>query len=75
MKVSCLSIFLLVFVAFATSPVLAQDPSDTSGTVGGVKGLEKRIKHLEQMIGREVTGHKWYERFQLSGLIFLMTAL
>ena len=36
---------------------------------GGVEGMEKRVKRLEEAIGREVTGDKWYDRIQLSGVV------
>ena len=36
---------------------------------GGVEGMEKRVKRLENAIGREVTGDKWYDRIQLSGVV------
>ena len=36
---------------------------------GGVKSLEKRIKHLEEAIGRPVAGDTWVDRLQISGLI------
>lgn len=41
----------------------------TGQKAGGVKGLEKRITHLEDMIGREVTGDQWYDRIQINGLV------
>lgn len=37
--------------------------------VGGVKGLEKRVKQLEDAIGHEVVGDKWYDGIQVSGLV------
>lgn len=41
----------------------------TGQKTGGVKGLEKRITQLEDAIGREVEGDKWYDRIQISGLV------
>ena len=60
---------LVVLVAAGLVPhVLAQEPlSDQSSD--GVKSLEKRVKQLEEAIGRQVEEEKWYDRIQISGWI------
>jgi len=48
---------------------MPSDQAEQATKVGGVKSLEKRIKELEETIGRQVGGDKWYDRFHFSGLI------
>jgi hypothetical protein len=65
---------LILISALTVFSCMAQEPSEfdksaTGEKVGGVKGLEKRMRHLEETIGREVEGDKWYDRFQFFGLI------
>jgi hypothetical protein len=73
MKKMIMSLGVLLMIGTA-SPLLAQEEAK-SGTAspgetpGGVKGLEKRVKHLEQAVLREVEGERWYDRLQFSGLV------
>jgi len=55
----------------AASTAASEKPSqEVAGQkVGGVKGLDERVKRLEDAIGREVVGDKWYDRIQISGLV------
>lgn len=50
-------------------PALAMAQESVGQKAGGVKSLEKRIKQLEDAIGRDVESDKWYDRIQFSGLI------
>ncbi len=59
----CLMIF-----SFLTSPAMAQD-DDISRTVGGVKSMEDRVRHLEEAIGAGGEGRSWFDRIDISGLI------
>lgn len=47
----------------------AEGEKPAAQKVGGVKGLDERIKRLEDAIGREVVGDKWYDRLQISGVV------
>ncbi len=72
-RILLMSILTLCVTALLT-PALAQDDkpvehSPTSQKAGGVKGLEKRIKHLEEMVRRQKEGRNWYDRVNLSGLV------
>lgn len=65
---------LMLFLSVCSLPTMAQETTGTGSDVtevkaGGVKSLEKRIKQLEEAIGREVESDKWYDRIQISGLI------
>jgi hypothetical protein len=61
---------LMGIVAFClTTPALAQEADKSASKAGGVKSLEKRIKQLEEAIGRDVEADNWYDRIQVSGLI------
>ncbi|MFO7913289.1 MAG: LbtU family siderophore porin, partial [Desulfotignum sp.] len=57
-----------MLLTFLISPAMAQDAASTR-TVGGVKSIEDRVRHLEESIGREVEGGKWFQRIQVEGLI------
>lgn len=58
---------LMLFV-FLVSPAMAQNAASTR-TVGGVKSMEDRVRHLEEAIGQEVEDGSWFERIEISGLI------
>ncbi len=58
----------LMLAWFLASPVAAQD-SESSRTVGGVKSMEDRVRHLEAAIGRDVSKDSWFDRVEISGLI------
>jgi hypothetical protein len=58
----------LMFLTLMISPVMAQDAASTR-TVGGVKSMEDRVRHLEQAVGREIEGGNWFERIQVEGVI------
>ncbi len=67
------SIFFLSLAIGATC-VMAQEAeaykhSTDVQKAGGVKGLEQRLKHLEDMVRRSVEGEKWYDRIHVSGLV------
>jgi len=69
-----MAIWLMCFTLIgAAFPAMAQEDSEpassTTGKVGGVKSLEKRIRQLEEAIGRDVESDKWYDRIQISGLV------
>ncbi len=72
-KILLLSILTLCTTVLIT-PAIAQDDnpvahSPTAQKAGGVKGLEKRIKHLEEMVRRQKEGQNWYDRIHISGLV------
>lgn len=75
--IGSLVVCLLLSMAVDTCPLAAQetavaaaDPVEVlDAKPGGVKSLEQRVKHLEEMIGRPLEGQKWYDRIQISGLI------
>jgi len=58
----------LMLLTLLISPAMAQDAAST-GTVGGVKSMEDRVRHLEEAIGREVEDGNWFERIQVEGVI------
>jgi hypothetical protein len=69
----------VVVCAVMALPCMAQESSGPVPTVvdehaGGVKSLEKRVLQLEEALGRKVTGDKWYDRFQLSGVVEIEAA-
>ena len=73
MKKMIMALGVLLMIGTA-SPLLAEEEAKSGAaspgeTPGGVKSLEKRVKHLEQSVLREVEGERWYERFQFSGLV------
>ena len=51
----------LMSLTLLISPAMARDAASTR-TVGGVKSMEDRVRHLEQAVGREVEGGNWFER-------------
>ncbi|MCB2146765.1 MAG: LbtU family siderophore porin [Deltaproteobacteria bacterium] len=51
----------------SAAEVLSEETAEEKA--GGVKSLEKRVEELEEAIGRPVTGDKWVDRLQISGLI------
>jgi hypothetical protein len=61
----------LVWVSGAGMLSAAETGSEetTEPKAGGVIGIEERIEHLEQALGRTVESDKWYDRLQISGLI------
>ncbi|RJQ85935.1 MAG: LbtU family siderophore porin [Desulfobacteraceae bacterium] len=70
--VSLMMVSILVNAA-AASPLLAQevisDPKATDSQPGGVKSLEDRGGVLEEALGRQIEGSKWFERIKIGGLI------
>ncbi|OEU67323.1 MAG: hypothetical protein BBJ57_08150 [Desulfobacterales bacterium PC51MH44] len=63
-------VYTALLCALAFIPCMAEEPSDAAEKrAGGVKSLEKRIKQLEDAIGRDVEGDKWYDRIQIGGLV------
>ena len=73
MKKLIMSLMFLILICMAPQ-VMAQDSIESGKDSqdqkpGGVKSLEKRIKQLEESIGRQVEGEKWYDRIQVSGLV------
>ncbi len=73
MKKMIMSLGVLLMIGTA-SPLMAQEEAKSSTafpgeTPGGVKGLDQRVKHLEQAVLREVEGENWYDRLQFSGLV------
>ncbi|MCA1792976.1 MAG: LbtU family siderophore porin [Desulfotignum sp.] len=58
----------LMFLTLLVSPAMAQDAASTR-TVGGVKSMEDRVRHLEQALGRGIEGGNWFERIQVEGVI------
>lgn len=76
MKTGIIKVFFCVMVAMTmmvfTSRVSAADvlsEETAEEKAGGVKSLEKRVEQLEEAIGRPVTGDRWVDRLQISGLI------
>ena len=72
MKKTCfrMLVSLVMVVLFTALPSAAQDePAEIGTKTGGVKSLEKRIKHLEDALRRKPESDKWYDRIQLSGLV------
>jgi hypothetical protein len=58
-------------VALLVCPVMAQesDQQDVSQYPGGVRSLEERMERLEGAFDQMDQADKWYERFQVGGLI------
>ena len=70
MKYIARSLFILAIFGLAmASPTGAQETESAAQKAGGVKGLEKRIKQLEDAIGRDVESDNWYVRIKISGLV------
>jgi hypothetical protein len=63
------NLFLAVLVALGMAPHAMAQESLSHQSPGGVKSLEKRVEQLEEAIGRQVEGEKWYDRIQISGLV------
>lgn len=61
----CLFLFCMAGFAMAQESV----SKEQANKAGGVTSIEDRLKKLEESIGREVLGDKWYDRIQISGLI------
>jgi len=61
----CLILFCMAGFAMAQESVTKEQ----ANKAGGVTSIEDRLKKLEESIGREVLGDKWYDRIQISGLI------
>jgi hypothetical protein len=47
---------------------MAQE-SHSNQSPGGLKSIEDRVKQLEEAVGRQVEGEKWYDRIRISGLV------
>lgn len=60
--------FCLLLFTLLAAPAMAQDDT-ASRTVGGVKSMEDRVRHLEQAIGTKGQGPNWFDRIEISGLI------
>ena len=61
---------VVVGCLFTALPCMAGDAAaEEKERVGGVQSLEDRIQRLEEAIGRDVEGDKWYDRIQISGLV------
>lgn len=61
----CLFLFCMAGFAMAQESVTKEQ----ANKAGGVTSIEDRLKKLEESIGCEVLGDKWYDRIQISGLI------
>ncbi|MGD8369038.1 MAG: LbtU family siderophore porin, partial [Desulfobacterales bacterium] len=61
--------FIFLSVLFMAAPCAAEEPSPPTDQPGGVRSLEDRVRQLEEAMGREVEGGKWYDRIQISGLV------
>lgn len=64
----------LILICVQAGPAMAKDavpsdPADQSAKAGGVKSLEKRVRLLEEVLGRKVAGGTWYDRIQVSGVV------
>ena len=61
---------VVVGCLFTMLPAMAFDAAaEEKERFGGVQSLEDRIQRLEEAIGRDVEGDKWYDRIQFSGLV------
>jgi len=58
----------LMLLTLLISPAMAQDAASTR-TVGGVKSMEDRVRHLEEAVGWGIEGRNWFERIQVEGVI------
>lgn len=76
MKTGMIKAFFVVMAAMtmmgftnwvSAADVLSEETAEEKA--GGVKSLERRVKQLEEAIGRPVTGNTWVDRLQISGLI------
>ena len=66
----CMLVSLMMVLMFMVFPCAAQDePPGNNLKAGGVKSLEKRIKHLEEAVRRTPESDKWYDRIQISGVV------
>ena len=64
-----LILLLTVLVSAGMVPHAMAQESLPDRSPGGVKSIEDRVKQLEEAIGRQVEGEKWYDRIQISGLV------
>jgi hypothetical protein len=64
-----LVLFLAVLVSVGMVPHAMAQESLPDQSPGGVKSIEDRVKQLEEAVGRQVEGEKWYDRIQISGLV------
>lgn len=64
-----LFLMLPVLLCLCIAPSAGAQEIHPDRTTGGVKGLEERVKQLEEAVGRRVEGEKWYERIRLGGLV------
>jgi hypothetical protein len=63
-------IYTTLLCTLALNPCMAEEPSDNvENRAYGIKGLEDRIKQLEDTINRKPESNTWYDRIQLSGLV------
>jgi hypothetical protein len=70
LKKMALAATVVVGCLFTALPCMAGDAAaEEKERVGGVQSLEDRIQRLEEAIGRDVEGDKWYDRIQISGLV------
>lgn len=76
MKTGIIKVFFFVMAAMtmmgftnwvSAADVLSEETAEEKA--GGVKSLERRVKQLEEAIGRPVTGNTWVDRLQIGGLI------
>jgi hypothetical protein len=64
-------LWMSIILIGATFPAMAQEGPETTTTdkPGGVKSIEDRLQEVEEAIGRQVLGDKWYDRIEFGGLI------
>lgn len=62
-------LFLAVLVSVGMVPHAMAQEYLPGQSPGGVKSIEDRMKQLEEAVGRQVEGEKWYDRIQISGLV------
>ena len=70
-KRNILSVFLGITLVFLSSGRIFGESKNLAlaETPGGVKSLEQRIDHLNELINRSVDDSNWFNRIQIGGLV------
>ena len=61
----------LPLLTFAQEPIIGDiaDYAATGAITGGVRSLDQRAAHLEELTGVTVEGDNWYDRVRIGGLV------
>lgn len=64
-----LLLFLVVSLSVGILPYAMAEESLSDQSSDSAKGIEERLKRLEESVGQQVEGEKWYDRIEVSGLV------